>query len=213
VPGRAHARPRDAASLVLLRGSRRDLEVLLGRRDPGSRFVPDLYVFPGGAVDRDDARARCASELRPSVARQLTHRASPTRARALAVAAVRETFEETGLACGRVERKRLLPQLDALDYLGRAITPTESPIRFHARFFVARARNLHGRLCGNGELHDLAWFPLQQALGLPMLDVTRLLIAEAAVRVGSPAAACSVAGSGSLFVHFRGRHGRTTREP
>ena len=45
-------RARDAASLILLRGKGRDLELLAGRRPLSVRFMPGVYVFPGGAVDR-----------------------------------------------------------------------------------------------------------------------------------------------------------------
>ena len=47
-------RPRDAASLILLRGKGRDLELLAGRRPGHVKFMPGVWVFPGGAVDRDD---------------------------------------------------------------------------------------------------------------------------------------------------------------
>ena len=47
-------RPRDAASLILLRGEGKDLEVLAGRRPPHVRFMPGVHVFPGGAIDPPD---------------------------------------------------------------------------------------------------------------------------------------------------------------
>src|SRR5438445_12945469 len=50
-------RPRDAASLILLRGKGRDLELLAGRRPGHVKFMPGVWVFPGAAVDRDDNRA------------------------------------------------------------------------------------------------------------------------------------------------------------
>ena len=43
-------RPRDAASLILLRGEGKDLEVLAGRRPLHVRFMPGVHVFPGGAI-------------------------------------------------------------------------------------------------------------------------------------------------------------------
>ena len=49
-------RARDAASLILLRGEGRDLELLAGRRPLTVRFMPGVYVFPGGAVDAEDTR-------------------------------------------------------------------------------------------------------------------------------------------------------------
>src|SRR5258708_27309972 len=47
-------RPRDAASLILLRGAGRDLELLAGRRPGHVKFMPGVWVFPGGAIDRED---------------------------------------------------------------------------------------------------------------------------------------------------------------
>jgi hypothetical protein len=48
-------RPMDAAGVVLLRGDRYDPEVLLGRRHAAAGFLPAIYVFPGGRVERADA--------------------------------------------------------------------------------------------------------------------------------------------------------------
>ena len=150
------AKPRDAATLVLARGRGRDAEVLLGRREPRDRFMPDVYVFPGGRVDPSDATQPAASELRPSVAARLARStASPGRARALAVAAVRETFEETGLVLGHRDGGGIRPALAALDFVARAITPADNPIRYHARFFLADGEALEGELRSNGELLDL----------------------------------------------------------
>src|SRR5580693_4366669 len=47
-------RPRDAASLILLRGEGQDLEVLAGRRPLHVKFMPGVHVFPGGAIDPPD---------------------------------------------------------------------------------------------------------------------------------------------------------------
>jgi len=152
--------------------------ILMGRRARGNRFMPDVYVFPGGGVRRTDARAAAASELRPRVQRHLERRASASLARALGVAALRETWEETGLALGRLERGTLAPDLAQLDYIFRAITPTDSPIRFHARFFAADAAAATGALRSNGELLDLDWFTLEEARQLPLIDVTADVLDE-----------------------------------
>jgi 8-oxo-dGTP pyrophosphatase MutT (NUDIX family) len=180
---RAAVKPRDAASLVIVRGQGRAARVLLGRREPRHRFMPDVWVFPGGQVDRRDARAPARSELSPAVASKLEARWPPARARALAIAAIRETFEETGLAFGEVADGKLLPDLGRVDYLARAITPTLSPIRFHARFFLGDAADGSGRLGGNGELLDLRWIPIPEALALPIINVTRFVLEETARRL------------------------------
>jgi len=171
-------RPKDAASLVPIRSRGAHAEVLMGRRARRHRFLPDVYVFPGGRVDRGDHRVAPLRPLRPEVAQALEASASHARARALAVAAVRETWEETGLALGAVEDGALRPDLHALDHIVRAITPTASPIRFHARFFVAEAAGLRGTLRGNGELLDLDWRPIERCLELPLADITEFVLGE-----------------------------------
>ena len=68
------------------------------------KFMPGKFVFPGGGVDPTDKRMPVARALDPQAEMRLMqrfHKASPVRARALALAAVRETFEETGLLLGR----------------------------------------------------------------------------------------------------------------
>jgi 8-oxo-dGTP pyrophosphatase MutT (NUDIX family) len=159
--------------------------------------MPDVWVFPGGRVDRKDARSPAKSELSPAVAAKLEARWSPARARALAIAAVRETFEETGLAFGELVNGELHPDLGRLDYLARAITPAISPIRFHARFFLADAADAAGQLGGSGELMDLRWVPIPEAVELPIINVTRFVLQETVRRLdGHPSA-------GVLSIRFR----------
>jgi len=173
--------------------------------------MPSVYVFPGGSVDTQDRDAPATSELRPDVERRLRGQADAGRIRALAVAALRETFEETGLAFGRRLDTGLAPALDSLDYLGRAITPASSPIRFHARFFVARAGRARGQLEGNGELLDLRWHPIPEALELPIIDVTRFMLHELQDRL-DPAQA-PARPERSLFVRYRREQARLVYEP
>ncbi|MEN6544310.1 NUDIX domain-containing protein [Parvibaculum sp.] len=182
-------RPRDAASLVLVDKRDDEPHILMGRRHARMSFVPDAFVFPGGKLDADDFIARPATELPASV------NFGP-KARALAMAAIRETFEETGLlltspgdvgaeaaqSWAHFRERGIAPRLDALSPLARAITPTESPIRFHARFFTASATALEGTLAGSGELEDLDWYPLSEALKLPIIDVTEFVLHEIARR-------------------------------
>ncbi len=169
------ARPRNAASLVLYRRRGGVLQILLGRRAARHRFMPDIYVFPGGGVDPDDSTRRAATELRGEVVARLRKFGLPL-ARGLAIAAVRETHEETGLAIGELENGELLPDLASLDYVARAITPSDSEIRFHARFFLAEGRAAHGEARDSHELLDLRWFPIDEALQLPLIDVTDFVI-------------------------------------
>jgi 8-oxo-dGTP pyrophosphatase MutT (NUDIX family) len=170
------SRPRDAATLVAWRRSSAGLEVLMGRRAARHRFVPHHYVFPGGRVDRADYTAPSLSPLPPESLRKLCDSCTPRLAQALAVAAVRETWEETGLVLGDAAGERIRPDLRHLQYALRAITPSQSPVRFHARFFLVEGERLAGSLRSNGELLDLAWRPIADCLQLPIVDVTEYVL-------------------------------------
>lgn len=175
-------RPRNAASLVILRQTHRGPEVLLGRRAAKHRFMPNVYVFPGGRVDPGDGDAAIKSDLHPKVRARLEGKWTPRLSRALAVAALRETWEETGLAFGDVENGSLVADLKHLDYVARAITPPANPIRFHARFFTIDAVHGSGRLADSTELLDLSWVALEKALALPLVDVTEFVLQQVARR-------------------------------
>ena len=180
-PSRA-VRPRDAATLVLVRNYRDTPCVLMGQRHSTHRFMPDQFVFPGGRVDRADHYAMPATPLDGRVRELLQRSSTARRAQALAMAAIRETFEETGLILGRpmTPPKRASkawsafyatgygPALDALEYVTRAVTPPYRPIRFNARFFLADGTDLVGNLGGSGELVDLDWIPISKAKTLPI---------------------------------------------
>lgn len=206
-------RPVDAATLIIVRRQR---EVLMGVRSHRHAFLPNHYVFPGGRVDSGDARVAAPLPLRPEVESRLTVAASPARARALAMAAVRETWEETGLLLGEpVEqplttrspgwaplfRQGLAPALHRLDYLARAITPPGQVRRFDARFFVVDAEHVQGELRGNGELEDLHWVDLRDTAHLPVISITELVLALLRERLGL--AANNVAGR-ELFKRLAG---------
>jgi 8-oxo-dGTP pyrophosphatase MutT (NUDIX family) len=170
-PGRP-VTPRHAASLIVVRQGADGAEVLMGMRGAQHRFMPNRLVFPGGSVDRGDYRARCATPLRPDVLVRLAKASTPRLAPALAHAAARELDEETGLSLGAP------PHLDRLDYLCRAITPPESPIRFNARFLVVDAAAASGDLAGSGELENLRYYALQDALQLELALVTRRVLEQ-----------------------------------
>ncbi|MDP6342358.1 MAG: NUDIX hydrolase [Alphaproteobacteria bacterium] len=177
-------RPRDAASLVIVRDQGGGPEVLLGRRAARHRFMPNVFVFPGGRLDAADHDVDLAGGLNHKVADKMHRKWPPRTAQALAVAAVRETFEETGLVIGEQSNGRLRPNLSGIDYVARAITPPDNPIRFHARFFTIDARHASGDLRDSEELHHLQWFPLAEALAMPLVDVTEFVLQETERRLG-----------------------------
>jgi 8-oxo-dGTP pyrophosphatase MutT (NUDIX family) len=162
----------------LWRDGPRGPEVLMGLRHARHRFMPHMLVFPGGRVDRADHRAPASSELRASTRACLERRAAPGLARALGVAAARELLEETGLALGRLDGSRLLPDLGALDYLCRAVTPAAMPIRFNARFLVAPAEAAGGALRGSGELEELRFFALEETSEHRVATITAKILVE-----------------------------------
>ena len=175
-------RPKDAATLVLYRGHGNNLRILLGQRHQGHAFMPNAYVFPGGRVNSSDSRAIPSSELRSGVAKMLERAATPARARAIAVAAVRETFEETGLlvASGASDNNqwhnKIGPLLGSMDYFFRAITPPNRIRRFDARFFMIEEEFVEGKLGGDGELLNLMFVPLLETKNLELpLITTRVL--------------------------------------
>ncbi len=171
-------RPRDAASLIVWRIGPAGAEVLMGRRHARHRFMPDVMVFPGGRVDPDDHRQKAVSELGTTTRRMLERRATPARARAIAIAAVRELFEETGLVLGQRAGEAVSADLGALHYVCRAVTPGGRPIRFNARFLAAPAEAVHGEIAGSGELERLDWYTPEAAHRHHVADITGKVLVE-----------------------------------
>lgn len=170
--------PHDAASLIVWRVGPRGPEVLMGLRHARHRFMPNVLVFPGGRVDRDDRGAPASSELSAFTRACLERRSAPELARALGVAASRELLEETGLVLGRLQNGRLLPDLGALDYLCRAVTPAAMPIRFNARFLIAAAEAARGAIRGSGELEELRFFGLDETPHHRLATITAKILVE-----------------------------------
>ena len=200
-PTGTRMRPKDAATLILFRG-KTSPEVLMGRRAKGHVFMASKWVFPGGRLERTDYTAASANDPAPEVLERLQREVPARRARALALAAVRETFEETGLMLAapapvasvagpwrEFRQVGALPDLAALTYVGRAITPPGRSRRFDARFFMAEAEALltPDPTAGSGELDEIAWLPLEEAKGMAALPaITRLILGEAAERRADP---------------------------
>lgn len=211
----AKLRPKDAATLILVRRDGPEPSVLMGRRAQGHVFMASKWVFPGGRVDRADYRAPSASELDPAQVALLSRGGKPSLARALAIAAVRETFEETGLLVAQPAPPRsasgawreflargALPDLAPLSYIARAITPPGRARRFDARFFIAEADALMSqeRPEGCGELDEIDWIELSKTGDLDLPAITRFVLSEVKARMEQPKRPIP-------FVKFvRGRH-------
>jgi 8-oxo-dGTP pyrophosphatase MutT (NUDIX family) len=190
----AVVRPRDAASLILLRGEGRALEVLAGRRPLHVKFMPGVYVFPGGAIDPPDRIAWSIETGTETLGPKLMRSAR---------AALRETWEEAGVLIGRAGRlppaaparspiehayleRGLVAAVDLLTYVGRAITPSHSFRRFNTRFFLGDGNDVHGEPVASEELEDVGWHPVGDEAFASFRDVTRFMLARAiALRGGT----------------------------
>ena len=194
----ANTRPCDAATLIVLDAKGPKPRVLMGKRNAKLKFMPGMFVFPGGRAESDDIKVPVASGLTPEVAAPLLARMtrpSVSRAHRIALAAIRETFEETGLVIGvpgkapplpndKVWSDFLatdhLPDLSALRFLARAITPPRRPRRFDTRFFVVGAeaiRHSVGTIVGpEAELTELAWLTLEDTHDMPLPGITRAIL-------------------------------------
>lgn len=189
-------RPKDAATLLVIRRDGPEPRVLMGRRGGGHAFMPSKWVFPGGRIHPADFRVPVASDLHPATAAALQRTCPAPRARALALTAIRETFEETGLILGRPGQGRSrgewrdflatghLPDLAPMRFVARAITPPARPRRFDARFFTVDARHLVSLEPGPGcgELDEIAWFDWEAAQRLDLPSITRAILMEVAAR-------------------------------
>lgn len=205
-PPHPAVRPLDAAALILVDRSGRTPRLLLGRRNPTLRFMPGKLVFPGGRLDPGDGRMPVFGMLASDCERRLMARVtrpSATRARALALAAIRETCEETGLVLGTRDAGAppripagweafgaagVFPSLEDVTFVARAITPPGLPRRFDTRFFMADARNVAHRLDGvvgpDAELVETAWLTVAEARKGDVPLITRAIIDEVEARLG-----------------------------
>jgi len=198
--GSGPKRPRDAATLILLDRKGGDVNVLMGRRHMRHAFMPGKFVFPGGRTDPADSRIPVASGLHPDVESKLARgRTTTTRARAIALSAVRETYEEAGLLIGRpgdfatpkadwhgfVEH-RVAPALDGLRFIARAITPPGRVRRFDTRFLAAFRDDVAVELADGGptdELEEIMWLPLEKAGEADIPAITRTILGDLLTRL------------------------------
>jgi 8-oxo-dGTP pyrophosphatase MutT (NUDIX family) len=198
-------RPKDAATIILVDRTGKEPKVLLGRRHHGHVFMPGKFVFPGGRIDKADLKVKPAAPVNPQTLKKLTRGVpgiSAERARALALTAIRETFEETGLLLGEKVKKPTpmpagpwadmatlgyAPDLSDLHFIARAITPPRRPRRFDTRFFSADANAIAHRIDNiihaEAELVELVWLPIAEARRLDLPTITNVVLQELEARV------------------------------
>ncbi|MGF1554072.1 MAG: NUDIX domain-containing protein [Paracoccaceae bacterium] len=221
---------RDAASVVVLRRQGGEARVLMGQRGAGAAFMPSKWVFPGGALDPADRDAAQRFAPPEALAERLGRRPrggperDPSLGAALALAALRELSEETGLAprasaSGSAEgltpawsaylARHGAPNAAGLVPLARAITPPGGPRRFDARFVALDAAEIEDPddfAGADGELSHLAWLPLAEARAADLPFVTALVLAEIEARLADD-------GPEPAIPFFRHEAGRSYLDP
>jgi 8-oxo-dGTP pyrophosphatase MutT (NUDIX family) len=225
-PSRGPKRPRDAATLILLDRAGDDFLVLMGKRHASHVFMPGKLVFPGGRTDPDDSRIAVSGGLRPEDEAKLKAgpgRTGSARARALALSAIRETYEEAGLLIGRnaaftsryeawqgFVQHGVEPSLQAMRLIARAITPPGNIRRFDTRFFAAWRKDVAVELpCGpSTELEELKWLPLSEAKAADIPAITLLILDELEKRLQEDPFLLS----GAPIPFYRSLNGRHIRQ-
>ncbi len=201
-PNKAAERPKDAATLIIINYQREVPRILMGRRRPDQIFMPNKFVFPGGRLDRTDRFVTPAGQLEPDDLSKLLvdmkGRPSIERAQSLALTAIRETYEETGLLfaqpCQTGKKKaqtssnsvwqkifdsNLMPALNGLKFLARAITPPGRTRRYDTRFFCVDAKLItHREPPLDAELLDQDWFALDEIRMLDLPHITRAIVED-----------------------------------
>jgi 8-oxo-dGTP pyrophosphatase MutT (NUDIX family) len=222
-------RPRDAATLILLEERNGEPNVLMGKRSEHHAFMPGKFVFPGGRTDPHDGRVPVAEELHESELKKLLRsagsRANATRAKAIAMSAIRETYEEAGLLIGKkgdfstihtgwegfVENS-IAPSLAGMRLIARAITPPGRVRRFDTRFFAIWREEIAFELGDGGptnELQEVVWIPISQAHELDIPMITRTVLDELKDRL---AADPILSPGGAQVPFFHLRYNRFVRE-
>ncbi|EBA12483.1 NUDIX hydrolase [Roseobacter sp. CCS2] len=196
---------RDASTIIVLRDAATKPSVLMGQRGASAAFMPGKFVFPGGAVDANDGMVPATALGALDEARLASESAlSPT---ALAAAAIRELWEETGQVLGHpspwsdapqgwrgFSATGHVPNAAALQFFFRAVTPAGRPRRFDARFFLADVAQLQTDpddfSNAEDELAHLQWVPLADARQFDLPFITQIVLAEllSHIKRGGPTA-------------------------
>jgi 8-oxo-dGTP pyrophosphatase MutT (NUDIX family) len=200
------ARPRKAATLMIVDAAGAEPRVLMGKRNAAHKFMPGRFVFPGGRVEPGDRAMAASGALHANTEASLMaclRRPTAGGARALAMAAIRETFEETGLLIGDAEHGApenpppgawaefashgVFPGLEDIHFVGRAVTPPRNKLRFDTFFLAADAgaiaKRVEGKVGPDRELVELAWATIPEALEIGAVPITKVLLRELANRL------------------------------
>ena len=220
-------RPRDAATLVVVDMTTGEPRILMGKRHASQVFMPNKVVFPGGRVDDTDRGVTSHDELHASeIAKlmlEMKGHASPARARSIALAAVRETFEETGVVIGQrgptptgdsenwqaFFDAGFLPNLSCLSLFARAITPPGRTRRYDTRFFCVPVEAIAAQTGAfDDELSEINWYSVQETAELDLPPITRVIIEDLTDRL----AAGPLGPSSAPIPFYHHRHGSFRRD-
>lgn len=199
-PAQPDITPADAASLIIIQQQQDGPRLLMGRRHMKHKFMPGMFVFPGGRLDATDSDVPYLGDLHPDILAKLRidtpDGTDEARLRGLVTCAIRETYEEAGLflgARGQDERlqgkdwqafmdRAILPDLSPFVFLARAVTPPGRTRRFDTRFFAVDASHIIDRMPEgigpSGELEDLHWVSIPDAHNLELPRITLEILAE-----------------------------------
>ncbi|MCI2393047.1 NUDIX hydrolase [Aliiroseovarius sediminis] len=187
---------RDAATVILIRDKATRPQVLMGQRGAKAAFMPNKFVFPGGALDLDDQHIPLAEGGAEPCLTRLGEDADPAIASALLVTAIRELWEETGQMLGApgdwggtipngwegFADAGLIPSARGMAFVFRAITPKGRTRRFDARFFAVDAGELRTDIDdfsrASDELSNLQWIPLDNVRRFDLPFITEVVLAE-----------------------------------
>lgn len=219
---------RNAATVIVVRDRHDTPKVLMGQRGAKAAFMPNKFVFPGGAVDAGDAQIALNSPLPALCHARLSEGCTSDMPQALAVAAIRELWEETGQILGdkaiwpdavpddwiSYAETGHRPAAQALQFVFRAITPPGRPRRFDARFFLLDAEALASDLDdfsrAADELSHLQWIPLSEVRNFDLPFITEVVLAEVSARIRDTSPPTSVPffrnnEESSMFQRLKGR--------
>ena len=187
---------RNAATVIVVRDRKTSPKVLMGQRGANAAFMPNKFVFPGGAVDPADGEIPLSGEISAPCSERLSEDSDPSLIHSLTVAAIRELFEETGQILGVKEnwsgdipedwqdfaKAGFIPDASGLRFVFRAITPPGRPRRFDARFFLIDADILQSDIddfsAACDELSHLQWIPIEDVRKFDLPFITEVVLAE-----------------------------------
>ena len=201
---------RHAATVIVLRDSLSDPRILMGQRGAKATFMPNKFVFPGGAVDAADSNISLINAISSPCFERLFEDSPADLSTSLCAAAIRELWEETGLILGQkadwsgalppnwqsFAATGYRPAAQNLQFVFRAITPPGRPRRFDARFFLVDAAYLAGDLddfsSASDELSHLQWVSPEKAREFDLPFITEVVLAEIGGRLIQTVAPTSV---------------------